>query len=148
MHTYLRIIYHVIFHTKNNNKTITKNNQNKLYAYIHGILENKKCHVYEIGGTEDHIHLAFSLHPSVALMDLIHDIKLSSTRQIKKEKLFRYFDGWQVGYAAITHCADSIDILVKYIKNQEAHHLNEDSQDEFIKHLHDAKIDYDDRYLF
>ncbi|MFA6618074.1 MAG: IS200/IS605 family transposase [Candidatus Neomarinimicrobiota bacterium] len=148
MHTYLRIIYHVIFHTKNNDKTITKDHQKKLYKYIHGILKNKKCHVYEIGGTEDHIHLAFSLHPSVALMNLIHDIKLSSTRYIKNEKLFLNFNGWQIGYAAITHYANSIETLVKYIKNQEEHHLKENSRDEYIKHLHDAKIDVDEKYLF
>jgi REP element-mobilizing transposase RayT len=104
--------------------------------------------VYEIGGIEDHIHLAFSLHPSVALGNLIHDIKLSSTRFIKKEKLFNNFDGWQIGYSAITHNENSLEILIKYIKDQETHHLNENSKNEYIKLLKEAKIDIDERYLF
>jgi REP element-mobilizing transposase RayT len=148
MHTYLQIIYHVIFHTKENKPTITKNNRKKLYKYIHGILSNKKCHVYEIGGIEDHIHLAFSLHPSVCLMDIIHDIKLSSTRFIKKESLFRDFNGWQTGYSAITHNSGSQIELINYIKNQEEHHLHIDSRREYIKLLQDAKIAFSEKYLF
>jgi len=148
MHTYLQIIFHVIFHTKNNQKTIKKDEKEKLYKYIYGILDNKKCHCYQIGGTEDHIHLAFSLDPMEKLGDLIHDIKLSSTRYIKKELLFRNFNGWQSGYAAITHSTDTLESLINYIKNQEAHHQEENSRKEYIRHLNDAKIDFDDKYLF
>ena len=148
MHTYLKIIYHVVFHTRNNRKTIQKDGRKKLYKYIYGNLNNKDCHCYQIGGIEDHIHLAFSLSPSVTLSDLIHDIKLMSTRYIKKEILFINFNGWQSGYAAITHNEDSLNMLIEYIKNQESHHLKEDSKIEYIRHLQDAKIDFNEKYLF
>lgn len=148
MHTYLKIIFHVVFHTNNNRKTIQREWKEKLYKYIYGILSNKKCFCYEIGGTEDHIHLAFSLHPSVSLGDLIHDIKLSSTRYIKNDLLIRNFSGWQSGYAAITHCEDSLENLKNYIKDQEIHHQKENSRNEYIRHLKNAKIDFNDKYLF
>ena len=148
MHTYLQIIYHVMFHTRNNRETIQKDGREKLYKYIYGILNNKKCHCYQIGGTEDHIHLAFSLHPAVSLGDLIHDIKLSSTKYIKSKLLFRDFTGWQSGYAAITHSTDTLMTLINYIKNQEIHHLEENSRNEYIRYLNKAKIDFNENYLF
>jgi putative transposase len=65
-----------------------------------GILENKKCHLYQINGVEDHIHILTHLHPSVALADLVKDIKLASTKFIKEKGLFPQFSGWQDGYGA------------------------------------------------
>jgi len=129
-------------------KPFRKEEKEKLYKYIYGILNNKDCHCYQIGGTEDHIHLAFSLFPSVALSDLIHDIKLMSTRYIKKEYYLLILMEWQSGYAAITHNEDSLNTLIEYIKNQESHHLKEDSKIEYIRHLQDAKIDFNEKYLF
>ena len=111
-------------------------------------MENKKCYCYEIGGIEDHIHIAFSLHPKICLSDLIHDIKLSSTRYIKNDLKTRNFGGWQTGYAAITHCEGSLEKLKIYIRDQESHHKNENSRDEYIRHLNNAKIDFDEKYVF
>jgi REP-associated tyrosine transposase len=148
MHTYLKIIYHVTFHTRNNRKFINKNWKEKLYKYIYGILNNNKCYCYQIGGTEDHIHIAFSLHPTICLSKLIHDIKLSSTKYVKKDLCIFSFGGWQSGYAAITHCEDSLENLKIYIRDQEIHHLNKNSRDEYKRHLKDAKIEFDEKYLF
>ena len=148
MHTYTKIIYHVMFHTKNNRKTINKEWRENLQKYIFGILDNNKCFCYQIGGTEDHIHLAFALHPTVSLANLIHNVKISSSRYIKSELLSRHFESWQSGYAAITHSQDSLKTLIEYISNQEKHHMKEDSKKEYIRHLKNANIDYNDRYLF
>ena len=57
--------------------------QKEIYAYIWGIVKNNNCHLYRIGGIEDHIHIAMSLHPQTALADLVKDIKLGSTHHIK-----------------------------------------------------------------
>ncbi len=148
MHTYTKIIYHVTFHTKNNRKTINKKWAEKLYKYIFGILGNKKCFCYQIGGIEDHIHIAFSLHPQISLSNLIHDIKLSSTKYIKNDLHILNFGGWQTGYAAITHCENTLEKLKIYIRDQEIHHKSENSRDEYIRQLNDANIEFDDKYLF
>jgi putative transposase len=148
MHTYTKIIYHVMFHTKNNRKTIKKAWRENLQKYIFGILNNKKCFCYQIGGTEDHIHLAFALHPSVSLADLIHDVKIFSSRYIKDELRSPDFEGWQSGYAAITHSEESLKALIEYIAGQEEHHQKEDSKKEYIRNLQNAKIEYNERFLF
>ena len=91
MSTYTQIIYQLVFTTKNQEKTLLMPDREMLYKSIWGVLENKKCHLYRIGGVEDHIHIITHVHPSIALADLIKDIKLSSSSLIKQESLFCKF---------------------------------------------------------
>jgi REP element-mobilizing transposase RayT len=45
-------------------------------------LKNKECHLYRINGVEDHVHILTSLHPTLALSDLIHgDLRLDQIRK-------------------------------------------------------------------
>ncbi|HRP61272.1 MAG TPA: IS200/IS605 family transposase, partial [Vicingus sp.] len=100
MSTYTQILYQIVFSTKHREQTLDANNRKELYQYIWGILKNKKCHLYQIGGIEDHVHIIIHLHPSVSLANLVKDIKLASSEFIKTNKLFKNFNGWQSGYGA------------------------------------------------
>ena len=113
MSTYTQIIYHIVFSTKKRELTLTKNNRDLLYKYISGLLKNKKCHLYQINGIEDHLHIVTHIHPTVALSSLIKDIKLSSSKFIKEQKLFNKFSGWQEGYGAFTINKMDINKLIE-----------------------------------
>ena len=67
MSTSTQILYQIVFSTKNRERTLTKNNRDELFQFMTGILKSKKCHLYQIGGVEDHIHNIIHLHPEVAL---------------------------------------------------------------------------------
>jgi REP element-mobilizing transposase RayT len=122
MATYKQIIYHLIFSTKHRRPTLTADRRDELYKYIWGVLRNKGCHLYRIGGVEDHVHLLTSLHPSVALADIIKDMKNSTSAWIKAGNIFPRFSHWHGGYSAFTHSIQERDDLIEYIKNQENHH--------------------------
>ena len=147
MSTYTQIIYQVVFSTKNREMTLATNNRDELYKYISGILQNKKCHLYRIGGIENHIHILFHLHPTISLSDLIKDIKMASTDYIKRNKLFLNFRGWQEGYGAFTYSIKEKDILIEYIKNQETHHKKKSFKEEYLELLQDHQIYYDEKYI-
>ncbi|MBI2966604.1 MAG: transposase, partial [Bacteroidetes bacterium] len=83
MSTYTQILYQIVYSTKNREHTLCAGNRKELFKYIWGILKNKKCHLYQIGGISDHLHIVTHLHPSIALASLIKDIKLASTEHIK-----------------------------------------------------------------
>jgi len=102
MSTYTQILYQIVFSTKNREACLIKDKREELYSYIWGIVKNKKCHLYRIGGVEDHIHIVTHLHQSIALADLVKDIKTASSNMIKAEKMFKGFSGWQIGYGAFT----------------------------------------------
>ena len=147
MNTYTQIIYQIVFSTKHRVKCLTSNNRNELFKYMSGIVKNKSCHLYQIGGVSDHIHIVTHLHPSVALADLVKDIKLASSEFIKSHMISPLFTGWQDGYAAFTYSIDAKDNLIKYVQNQETHHKKETFSDELKGFLKQHNVDYDEKYL-
>ncbi len=148
MSTYTQILYQIVFSTKNREKTMIESGQEKIYRYIWGILNNKKCHLYRIGGVEDHLHIITHIHPSVAVSQLIKDIKLASSDYVKAENIFPGFNGWQDGYGAFTYSITAKDNLIGYVKNQKQHHKNVSFKDEYISLLNEHGVQFDEKYLF
>jgi REP element-mobilizing transposase RayT len=147
MSTYTQILYQIIFSTKERKKVIDYENQVKLYKYIYGIINNKKSHLYRIGGVEDHIHIVTHLHQSIALADFIKDIKVSSSKWIKENNIFPKFNGWQIGYAVFTYSIKSKENLVKYVMNQREHHRKKTFIEELKELLKEHNVDYNEKYL-
>lgn len=128
-------------------RTIHKVGRDELFMHIAGILRNKKCHNLAVNGVEDHVHILCELHPTIALADLVKDIKLGTSDLIKRKRLFPLFEGWQEGYGAFTYSHDARPTLIEYVRNQEAHHNGEEFIKEYLRMLDEAKIDYDEQYV-
>ena len=147
MSSYHQIIYHIIFGTKNRQPTLSEEHSKELFKYIWGIIKNKKCFLYRINGTEDHIHILCDLHPDCSLSDFVKTIKVSSSIWLKQSENFKLFNGWSEGYAAVTYSIKEKDIVIKYIKNQKEHHTKISFFDEYKKFLIENKIDFKEEYL-
>ena len=147
MSNYTQILYQIVFSTKYRERTLVKEERPELFKDIWGILKNKKCHLYRINGVEDHIHIVTSVHPTVALSNLIKDIKLGSTSFIKDKGLFPHFGGWQDGYSAFTYHISAKDNLIEYVKNQEEHHKTKTFKEELMELLKEHGVQYDEKYL-
>ena len=147
MSTYTQILYQIVFSTYNREQTLLKPNREELYKYIWGVLKNKNCHLYQIGGISDHLHIVTHLHPSVALASLVKDIKVASSEHIKALDLFPLFNGWQSGYGAFTYAFKDKDRLIAYVKNQEKHHKTDSYKEELISLLKEHEIEFDEKYL-
>lgn len=147
MSTYTQILYQIVFGTKHRQRTITGDNRDELFCYITGVLQNHKCHVYRINGVEDHLHIVTHLHPTIALSNLVKDIKLATTDLIKREGLFPLFRGWQGGYGAFTYSLKDKDRLIEYVKNQQEHHRVKTFKEEFTGLLHEHGVEFDEKYL-
>ncbi len=148
MSTYTQILYQIVFSTWSRERTLTENKREDLYKYIAGILKNKKCHLYRINGIEDHLHIITHIHPTIALSNLIKDIKLASSDWIKENKIFKYFNGWQDGYGAFTYSIKEKDRLIEYVKKQQEHHKIKIFIEEYIELLNEHGIEYDEKFLF
>ena len=147
MATYTQIIYHIVFSTKYRCRELTQKAREPLFRYIWGIIKRKSSHLYRIGGTEDHIHILSSVHPSESLASFVRDIKAVSSKWMKHRNVPRGFCGWQDGYGAFTHSMSEKDRLIKYIKEQEQHHMKISFEEEFRALLIEAGVQFDDRYL-
>ena len=145
--SYTQIYYHIVFSTKDRKPVLQDEQRKELYSYLWGILKNYKCHLYQMGGTNDHIHMLTSLHSTICLSNLIRDLKTSSTAWIKNENKFINFTGWQSEYGAFSKSHSHRDSVIAYIKNQSEHHKRETFFDEFRRLLTEEGIEFNERYL-
>ena len=133
-----RILVHIVFTTKHRTPTIPLSNKRRLYAYMHAIINNKKCTTLRINGTSDHVHILVNLHPSLAVADLVRDLKQSTSLWLKDDIDFKGFQGWNSGYYAASISSDAEEACINYIKNQEEHHKSKN----FIQESKELAIEY------
>jgi len=139
---------HITFSTKNRFPFIDKNISRELFSYIGGICKNSESNPIIIGGDKDHIHILCLLSRKIALMKLIEKVKSHSSKWIKtKGNNYQNFY-WQRGYGAFSVNPTEIDIVKKYISEQEEHHKKRTFQDEYRVFLKKYKIDYDEKYVW
>lgn len=86
-----------------------------------------------MNGISNHIHMLIDLHQSIALSDLMLEIKRESSRWMKQSGLFPHFDGWGREYAAFSCSYREKDGVIEYIKSQEVHHQVTPFEDELHK---------------
>ena len=147
MSSYRQHLYHIVFRTKDSLPTIRQNNAHELYSYITGITKQKNSHLYRINGVENHLHILTDMNPSIAPMDFVKDIKVSSSIWMKRSKLFPAFNGWAVGYGSFTCSYMDINRLIEYIKNQHDHHQRISFEEEYRKLLLDYGITPDEKFF-
>ena len=130
---YTESLHHVVISTfAKKDALIGLEQRRSLYAYIAGIMANRNCKLFRIGGVENHIHIAFDLNINIALASLVKDVKEASA--IRANILFPDFVGWQKGFAYFTLATKDKNVLIEYVKNQELHHKTKSLDDE-IKSL-------------
>ncbi len=141
-HTLVQNYIHVVFSTKDRRKTIPKESEQRLWGYIVGICKKEGIFVREIGGMKDHIHLLIELPPTIALSDAILTIKGSSSKWMGQK--FQ----WQRGFGAFSVSASNINAVIRYIRNQEAHHKKMNFDEEFLAMLKKHGVKFDPKYVF
>ena len=147
MGSYVRIIYQIVFGTKFRVPCLEADNRDQLFKYISGILKNKNCHLYQIGGVEDHIHILTHIHQSQSLASLVKDIKVASNIYIKENRLFEKFTEWQGEYGAFTYAEKDKIRLINYVANQVEHHRKKTYREEIVVLLKEHKVEFDENYL-
>ena len=147
MATFTQLYYHIVFSSKNRTNVFVANKRPELYAYMGGIIKNKKSTPHVINGVENHIHILTNIHPRIALSDFVKDIKIASSLWIRENNMFPQFDGWQDGYGAFTLSDQEKADVSGYIINQEEHHRKRTFREELIDLLRKAGISFDEKYL-
>ena len=143
--SYTKLLYHAVFCTKHRKNTIPETHEKELYAYIMGIINNKKSKLYRIGGTENHIHLLFDMHPTFALSDFMREVKEHSSKWLGQNPNFPDFEGWAVSFAAFTYNFNDKQTIINYIRNQKEHHQSGSFEDEYRQFLIENSVEIDEK---
>jgi putative transposase len=144
--TYLNLLFHLIFSTKNREPLVAPAWQDDLYGYIGGIVRQRRGTLLAAGGMPDHVHLLVKSPTARSVAELVRDVK-SISSVWRRESGDGGF-GWQPGYGAFTVSESVCPTVVKYIHTQAEHHRTRTFQDVFVECLTRHGIDYDPNHLW
>ena len=146
--TYTQIYLHIVFAVKSRQCLIPKQHKEALHQYITRIITRKMQTFIQINSMPDHIHILIGMTPEIALSDLVRDIKANSSKLINtKDWIVGRFE-WQAGFAAFSYSHSQLDGVVRYIKNQEAHHTRQTFKEEYLEFLKRFNVPYNPKYIF
>ncbi len=146
-HSYSALYVHIVFATKGRTALLSDIRvREEMHAYLGGTCRDLKCPTLIVGGVADHVHILANQSRSVALADVIRELKKVSIMWMKDKEHMKF--GWQDGYGAFSFGKDELPRLVQYVGNQEEHHKKVSLDDEYRALLTEAGISFDDKFLW
>jgi putative transposase len=146
--SYVNLLYHIVFSTKERAPLITELYQPRLYEYIGGTIRGLGGIALEINGVEDHVHVLAKLRQDKALSDVLRDLKANASGWMHDVFPELKNFAWQSGYGAFTVSASQAEGVRRYIANQKAHHQKQSFEDELVQLLKLHDIEFDEKYLW
>ena len=138
----------VVFAVKGRDNVIVKPWCDELYKYMSGIITQKGHKAIIVNGMPDHVHAFIGLRPSMAISDLVRDIKNNSSKFVNTRRLVKGRFQWQEGYGAFSYSHSQIQNVYNYVLNQEKHHRKKTFREEYLDFLKKFELEFDDKYLF
>lgn len=144
-----KIYVHLIFSTKNRERMVPDDLRPDLHAYLGGVLRDLGCTPVEINTEPDHTHLFFLLSRTVALSDIVRQVKTGTTKWliVQNRPALKNFH-WQNGYGAFSVSQSGVEEVRAYVRNQREHHRVMTFQEEFRKFMERYEVEYDERYVW
>lgn len=146
-HSFISQLLHCVFGTKERQRIISSELQQRLWPYLDGIARENNMKALSIGGTDDHVHLLLSLPSTLSIAKAIQLIKGGSSQWVHDTFPEHRAFAWQEGYGAFSIGISDVKRTIAYIENQEEHHRRRDFKQEFLAFLKKHGIEYDERYI-
>jgi REP-associated tyrosine transposase len=119
-----------------------------MHAYLATVCRNLGAEFVRIGGVADHVHIVTALPLTVSQAELIEEIKKASSKWIKAlNTQYRGFF-WQRGYGAFSVSPSQLDVVLRYVEEQPAHHRTRTFQEEYRELLGKHGVQFDERYAW
>lgn len=120
---YSEINLHITWHTKESLRVLVDQIENRAHHYLrHRMLQTPEVIVHEVGGVEDHVHIAVSVPSSLLVSEWIGELKGASAHYINSEIANRKLLAWQAGYGVVSFGTKDLPWVAAYIRNQKEHH--------------------------
>jgi len=102
---------------------ITPELEPHVYRHLRRTAQQYEIAVHAIGGIANHVHLAVSIPPAMAVATAAARLKGASTRAIKEELGIDF--GWQGDYGVTSFAERHLGPVVDYIRNQQQRHTED-----------------------
>jgi REP element-mobilizing transposase RayT len=141
-----KVNVHIVFSTKHAQPVISAAVRDHLHAYMVGVLKNLGSYVYALYANPDHVHILSTLPRTLTMADLVSKTKTASSKWLKENGVSKF--EWQGGYGVFSVSASKVEVVKRYILNQQEHHQKAHFQEELRRFLKEYGIEYDERYLW
>ena len=146
--TYSQIYIHVVFAVEGRQSLIAPGNNEELQKYIAGIVTRRKQKLLAINNMPDHLHMLVGIAPDMAVSDLVRDVKAGSSKFISEQRWVAGRFSWQEGFGAFSYSRSQLSTVIRYIENQQKHHMTKSFREEYIALLEKFGVRYEMRFIF
>jgi putative transposase len=121
---YSEINLHIVWHTKDSHPLLSPVIETQTHQFLRQrVIDTPGAFIYEIGGTENHVHLCISIPPTLTVSEFIGQLKGASSHEINhsnptRDKLLQ----WQAGYGVVSFGTKDLEWVKRYVRNQKEHH--------------------------
>ena len=124
--SYWRLYYHVIWATKGREPFIDADREALLLPSFQATCSDHSVRCHAIGVMPDHIHLAVSIPPKIAVSEFVKTVKGSSSHLLnhQPDSAARGTFAWQAEFGFLSFGEQSLATVVAYVENQRDHHTN------------------------
>src|SRR3954447_4760558 len=127
MMPFWRLFYHLVWGTKNREPLIDDEREATIRRSLRTTCDKHHAIVHAIGVMPDHVHLAVSTPPIIAIADCMRVLKGSSSHLLNHAGLSpmssQSFE-WQAEYGVVSFGEASLERIVAYVENQRQHHTD------------------------
>ncbi len=125
--SYWRCHYHLVWTTRQRMPVLDNVREAVIAKCVASVADEERLKLHAIGMVADHVHVAVSIPPRMAVASVVQLFKGSSSHQLRKVEAngLGSWPGWQPEYGVLTFGDRSIERIVAYVKNQKTHHQNQ-----------------------
>ena len=113
----------IVWRVKDDSPVLSDEIRSQLYRHLRGrALETQSVFWHDIGGTQDHVHMAVSVPVTVLISDWIGELKGASAHYINHVIASQKILEWQAGYGVVSFGTKDLPWVLDYVRHQQEHH--------------------------
>ncbi len=140
----LALYLHIVWATWDRLPFIKSEIERRLLRNIESEARNMGCTVLAINCTEDHVHVLLALPTTIAIADLVKQMKGVSSHFANDELELEDQFKWQGSYGAFTVSRWDVDNIKQYVKHQKEHHATGELMPEFEEMFEEFEVENQD----
>jgi putative transposase len=114
----LRFNIQIVFAVEGLQNSIEGIHKEELQKYITGIITRQGQKLLAIHCMPDHTHILVGLKPSMALSDLVGDIKTGSSNHINENHWVKGRFSWQEGFGAFSYAHSQLGAVIRTFRTR------------------------------
>lgn len=132
-HSFVRNWLHIIWATKKRERIFQFGHRKEISKFFIEKSKEENVPLLNLNIQPEHIHCLINLPADICLADYLKKMKGASSYWINKDSIINTKFSWQRGYGAYSVSASQLDIVRKYIINQDEHHKKNTFTEEYEK---------------